>query len=405
MRFQVTLSAFLIATFGFYLASSPNFSNLSHYNETNQIDLCSEAPPTLGVHFKTECRDSYIKRGNNSKGPWEYLRASQENKRQITSIKELKIIEQNFENLGSFVEVIKNGEKTEQKIVEKPEIHKKNLALRIKKMNPDIIIAAEVKDIQAATEYAEKYLDGLYQAILIEGNDQRGIDVCFFIKKDLPFDIEVQSHRNTLQKAEAPGMLFSRDLPVISIRESGAPTTSEPLMILAAVHYKAQMPDPVKDQKALKKRAEQVKATIEILKEFKEKFPNSPILASGDFNNDIRNSPEFEPFFTNQFKDAMDVATDSPPKDKRGTQYFFFNENNPDKAGQLSNEQLDALMSDPNAQKYILSAGIQRDVNEKGEELPHPKTPEEVNERASDHDGIWAVIAFETLYLDAKKRR
>lgn len=393
MKYFIAVSAILIAISTLYKVS---------YQDSGEIVQCSEIPTTIGTAFRAECRDSYTHFGNKELGPIAYLRSNNSiSKRKITDISELRIMGQNFENLGSFVEIQRDGSTEKKIIVEKPEIHKRTLALRIKKQNPDIIIAAEIKDIQTASEYAEKYLDGLYQSILVEGNDRRGIDVCFFIKKDLPFDIQVQSHKEIpTPKEEVIDPLFSRDLPILLIRQPNALPKSQPLMVLAGVHYKAQMPDPVKDQKAQVRRAKQVSQTVKILQNLKKTFPDSPIYLSGDFNNDVRDKKsEFKPFYDNSFNDAMNIAKDSPPESQRGTQYFFFGEKAPpEQQGLLSNEQLDVVFADINGQKYILSAGIQRDVDEKGVERPKPQTPEEVNERASDHDGVFAVIDFKSLY-------
>lgn len=385
-----------------FFASKINPKDQPSDQNSGEFVQCSEIPPTMGTAFRAECRDSYIRFGNKELGPIAYLRSNNSApKRPITDISKLKIMGQNFENLGSFVEVQRNGDVEKKVIVEKPESHKRTLALRIKKQDPDIIIAAEVKDIQTATEYAEKYLDGLYQPILVEGNDQRGIDVCFFIKKDLPFDIQVQSHKEIpTSQEEVIDPLFSRDLPVLLIRQPNALPKSQPLMVLAGVHYKAQMPDPVKDKKAQIRRAKQVTGTVKILQKLKETYPDSPIFLSGDFNNDVRDKKsEFKPFYENSFNDAMNIAKDSPPEEQRGTQYFFFEEKAPPgQQGTLSNEQLDVVFADTNGQKYILSAGIQRDVDEKGIERPKPQSPDEVNQRASDHDGVFAVIDFKMLF-------
>lgn len=403
-RVYLFLSSLLILAF--VTIFIPQTQNLSLFKnaDSGEIVQCSEIPTTMGAFFKSECRDSYIHYGHDELGPVAYLRSNSNlPKRKIADIKSLKIMGQNFENLGTFIEKQRdsNGEEKEV-ILEKPDNLKHAMGIRILKQNPDIIVGAEVKDIQTATDYAEKYLQGLYQAILIEGNDQRGIDLCFFIKKDLPLDIQVQSHKEipTPQNKEVLDPLFSRDLPVLLIRNANAPAKSEPLMIIAGVHYKAQMPDPAKDQKALVRRSKQVKGTLDILNGLKSTYTHSPIFVLGDFNNDIRNSPEFQPFYDNNYVDSMNIAKDSPPVDQRGTQYFFFPKNKSPQAGQLSNEQLDVVFTDPNAQKYITSAGIQRDVDENGVERLKPKTSKEVNLRASDHDGVYAIINFEQLFQD-----
>lgn len=409
MKYPRILAAFTISCLLVITLNSLNFSQF-HWRTTQVAEFCSEAPMTLGTSFRTQCGDIYLNmKGDSKLGPWAYLRATNSsNSRSISDIKDLVVVEQNFENLGRFVEVSKDHQgRPHEKILEKSFEEKKSLGLRIlsAQSQADIIIGVEIKDIQTATDFAEKFLNGLYQPILIEGNDQRGIDVCYFVKKDLPFDFEIQSHRNLLSDNHNQGTsselpAFSRDLPVLLIRERGSSPNTTPLMMLAATHFKAQNPDPKKDEKATERRTEQVKKSVEVLKSYQKKYPKLPIMIiSGDFNNDIRTSPEFAPLKDFGFTDSMNVTKDgsSPPLSQRGTQYFF----TPKK--EISNEQLDSIMVKYEGQDYIKSAYILKDLDPNGKPRPQPKTEDEIALRASDHDGTLTIFDFEKIYQDLKK--
>lgn len=406
MKHTRIITAFAISCLLIFTLNSINF-NQFHWNTTQVAEFCSEAPITLGTSFRTQCSDVYLIKGDSKLGPWAYLRATNSsNSRSINDIKDLVVVEQNFENLGRFVEVSTDRQgRPHEKILEKSLEKKKSLGLRILSAHPqaDIIIGVEIKDIQTATDFAENFLNGQYQPILIEGNDQRGIDVCYFIKKDLPFDFEIQSHRNLLSEnpnqaksSELPA--FSRDLPVLLLRERGSSPKTTPLMMLAATHFKAQNPDPKKDEKATERRTEQVKKSVEVLRSYQQKYPKLPIMIiSGDFNNDIRTSPEFAPLKDFGFNDSMNLTKDgsSPPLGKRGTQYFF----TPKK--DISNEQLDSIMVKYKGQDYIKSAFILRDLDQNGHPRPQPTTEDEIALRASDHDGTLTVFDFEKIYQDS----
>lgn len=402
------LTSFVIGCLLIFTINSFNFSQF-HWRMTQVAEFCSESPITLGTNFRTQCGDAYLKfKGDSKLGPWAYLRATNStNYRPIKDIKDLVVVEQNFENLGRFVEITKDHQgQSHEKILEKSIEEKKSLSLRILSAQPqaDIIIGVEIKDIQTATDFSENFLKGQYQPILIEGNDQRGIDVCYFIKKDLPFDFEIQSHRNLLsdnvnQAGNSKLPVFSRDLPVLLIREKASSPETTPLVMIAATHYKAQNPDPKKDEKATERRTEQVKKSVEVLKSFQRKYPKLPIMIiSGDFNNDIRTSPEFIPLKDFGFEDSMNLTKDgsSPPLERRGTQYFF----TPKK--KISNEQLDSIMVKHKGLDYIKSAFILRDLDPNGHPRPQPTTDEEIELRASDHDGILTVFDFEKIYKDLR---
>jgi len=382
-----------------------------HVQSVQQLDLCSQGLPYSGSSIRTQCRETFQNLQYTPTGPRVYIRAEESGLRSIESISDLKMAGQNFENLGRFVEIqiveeIVSGKTVKRKverILEKSEPHKKRMALRLKKMDPDILVGTEVQDIDVAQRYVNEHLDEKYKAILIEGNDPRGIDICFFVKKDLPFDFEVQSNKEVKREDGKP--IFSRDLPVMFARPKGADPASRPLFAVVGTHYRSQKifkkeieknlqekpEDQKDDQKDDQRRTEQVLSTVKILNDLNQKFENLPVFMSGDFNNDVRNSPEFNPLYQWGLKDSMDFAPNAPPRGQRFTQYFSMN-------GEILTKQLDVILVSPMAQAFVKLAGIQRDLDDNGVEKPMPRKSNHINARASDHDGVTATIDFSQIY-------
>lgn len=358
--------------------------------------------------FVPACINTYISSGKY--GERFFLDSTNRNKA-IEHPSELVVVSQNFENLGQFKEVSRvkqlvNGVLTEikvEKTIERSLGQNIRMAARIKKQNPDIIIGMEVKDIEAAQNFSKEFLNDQYQAILIEGNDQRGIDVCFFVKRNLNFDFELESHRKYSLTNLPNDPVFSRDFPVLLVRPAGADKNSKPIMAAYASHLKSRLGGdsnkPGKVDKTVIKRTEQVGASIDIMAELVKKYPGIPIVMGGDYNNDVRNQPEFSGIYAAGFKDALDLDKNPIPKDDRYTQYFFKRiKETPDPFdSELVTGQLDAMFVNPEFAKFILRSGIQRDLRPDGTESPMPRKPENVNKRASDHDGLYLVVDLKAM--------
>jgi hypothetical protein len=333
----------------------------------------------------------------------------------IENPSQLKIVSQNFENLGLFKEYSRiktevNGEERNikvEKTVEKSYGQNLRMAARLRKQSPDIIIGMEVKDIETAQNFSKEFLNDEYQAILIEGNDDRGIDVCFFVKRTLDFDFEVQSHRKYSLTNQEIDPVFSRDFPVLLVRPAGAQKYSRPLMALFATHLKSQIGggkkakpgEEPKPDKTVIKRTEQAQASIEIMAALAVKYPGIPMLMGGDYNGDIRVAPEFASFYRAGLADALNFDNKPLKPEERFSQYFFklVEETADPYDSVLIASQLDAMMVNPEFAKFILAAGIQRDVRPDGTDSSFPKKPDQVNKRASDHDGMFLVVDLITM--------
>lgn len=273
----------------------------------------------------------------------------------------------------------------------KTEAQRQGLARIIRKSDPDIMTWVEVENFRAAELFSERYLENKYQVFLIEGNDQRGIDVTVLVKKDLPFEVEYRSLKDLTELKDVPGhsqpadlKVFSRDLPMAIFRrlEDGA---SKAEFILLATHYKSQRGD----QGSFPKRLLQAEATELAVQHLRQEFGEDlPIILTGDFNNNVPTSPEFAPIWRAGFKDSFDLSANPIPKDQRGTHFYF-----PMK-GPAEFNQLDGFLISGQGKYQVESAAILPHLDEKGAPLPHPRNYGERQQRASDHLAVEVVVEF-----------
>ncbi|MCR4296118.1 MAG: hypothetical protein NUW21_11340, partial [Elusimicrobia bacterium] len=214
--------------------------------------------------------------------------------RPLASIKELKVGAYNvlnlFENVGKHVPDPENPGKLKKISEARP---KQESSLRaqgriILENDLDVVTLAEVENIAALRDFNERYLEGRYDVRLIEGNDERGIDVAFLVKKDLPFLVEQRSHKDETWLdpvlGGGPRPLFSRDLTALVVR---APGRAAPLFVMFGTHYKSKR-DRDGDPQSNILRAAQVERSAGIIARYRAEFgADVPVMLAGDFNGEV----------------------------------------------------------------------------------------------------------------------
>lgn len=99
-------------------------------------------------------------------------------------------------------------------------------------VNADIIGIVEAEDRPALVRFNKDLLDSQYDHImLVDGNDERGIDVGIMTKDG--FDIE--SIRSNVDATDAGGVIFSRDCPQYEVQTPGGTTIH-----VLVNHFKSQ---------------------------------------------------------------------------------------------------------------------------------------------------------------------
>lgn len=260
--------------------------------------------------------------------------------------------------------------------------------------NYDILTVVEVENLKALSAFSEDFLDGEFDSYLIEGNDPRGIDVGFLVRSSLPLEVEQRSHREETWTDPTQGgkktRLFSRDLPALIFRTE---KSSKPVMIYLGTHFKSKRDRPSDPESRILRQA-QVERASEIVKNYEKEFgSNVPLFLTGDFNGEISREKEFTSLSqVASLLDSFDVV--SPPlSDKERITHSYF-----PKEGRPKWAQLDAVMVNQTATKFVNEAKVPHYHDEKGNEIPVPQSYDELKHtQPSDHYPVHVELDFKTL--------
>lgn len=172
---------------------------------------------------------------------------------------------------------------------------------------PDIMMLCEVGGEESLKNFNHFFLKNDFDVFLVEGNSDRNIDIGFLVRNNSPFISKINSNKhrklNFLYPHEAlskktgypvgkESQLFSRDCAELHLFTNGQ---ADPFIIFMLAHLKSRL-DPEKiDPGGVERRTAELQACIEIYKELTSKYPNTPIIFSGDMNGYAgRNSKESE---------------------------------------------------------------------------------------------------------------
>jgi endonuclease/exonuclease/phosphatase family metal-dependent hydrolase len=311
-------------------------------------------------------------------------RDTQTPKRKLGDITELKLGTYNTLNLMQDADTSAAGMS-----------HREDIAEVILQNDLDVVTLQEVSGLDQLQKFADTHLLGRYMPFITAGNDERGIQVGFLVKKDLPFQMKLQTHADVRAVYPVTGeerRIFSRDVPTLSIwSDAQDPATDNPLVIFNGTHFKSKR-DADGDPESRILRATQAKAAAEILKKQKEENPRSLILLAGDFNGDIRSEAEFQPL-----RDSMrDVLEIYGVKDEDRITHSFH-----PRGGTASYSQLDAFFMFGDHARYILDAWVHRYKDARGLEKEIPRTFKQRRDNPSDHFPLLLKLQFQDLLNDA----
>lgn len=255
----------------------------------------------------------------------------------------------------------------------------------------DIVTLAEVENAAALQDFNDRFLGGRYRVYLIEGNDERGIDIAFLVKKDLPFDIKQRSHKEETWVdpvlGGGPRRLFSRDLTALVVR---APGKSEPLFVLFGTHYKSKRDRDVRDPESVILRTAQVQRTAEILERYRKEFgAGVPVMIAGDFNGAVAEEDAYKPLFgAAGLTDSFDALPKPPSAEERITHTYH------PRGGPAHYAQMDAVLVSQSLRGTVRGARVYRYKNPDGTERLIPKTYEEREKNPSDHFPLIVTLDF-----------
>lgn len=240
-----------------------------------------------------------------------------------------------------------------------------NTARVINEVKPDILVCVEIENRPTLKRFNEQLLQEHFNAgypyvMVIDGNDERGIDLGILSK----FPITVM--RSHVHDTFHSKTIFSRDCPEYDIALPGGKT-----IVVIPNHFKSKRNGDNEESK--KRRTRQAITAHDIA--VKALTRSALVLVAGDLN-DTPNSETLVPLFKNGFVDVMDHP--NYPTDRPGTY-----------GTGLATGKIDYLIMSPVLRSILTDTGIER----RGSYHPNTWEPFDTvtkqSEEASDHQLIW----------------
>lgn len=254
------------------------------------------------------------------------------------------------------------------------EIATQNTARVIKTVNPDVLVVMEADDRISLCRFNDQVLvdavqgQGYEHIMLIDGNDERGIDVGLFARGG----ITIVGMRSHVDDKNGSDRIFSRDCAEYHL---GLPSGDR--LVVLGNHLKSKGYGKTEDNN--RKRKAQATRVRQIYDELRQGGINN-IAVMGDFNDTLDSDP-LKPLFDNN-ADLQDVS-------RRGRPRTFGYCNKGDKIDHI-------LLSQPLWAK-VQAGGIERRGSwggKNGTLWPHFPEVTKAVQAASDHAAIWVDLAL-----------
>jgi len=251
-----------------------------------------------------------------------------------------------------------------------------NTARIIGLLQTDIICVVEAENRIGLKRFNEDVLAKVQVAsfqhiMLIDGNDDRGIDVGIMTRDGY----NITCMRSHVDDADADGIIFSRDCPEYEIT-----TPNGNKLLLLINHLKSKGFGSPTDSNA--KRTRQTKQLRKIYDAKRNDYDFIALL--GDFNE----NPDLPPMdaLLREGSDLTDIMTHAK----------FVGDGRPGTFGNgTASGKLDYILMSPKLAEKVVQGGIERrgvwgGVN--GTLFPHLPTIKSAKDAASDHAALWAEL-------------
>lgn len=251
--------------------------------------------------------------------------------------------------------------------------------------DPDIVMVTEVGGKESLSNFAQYVLQDKYFALSLPSNSDRGIDLGYLVKKNLPFKIDIHSHIDFV--LPHPAKRFSRDVLRLDLS-----LDDEVKFIFLLAHIKSKLDLKRADFEGRTRRTLEIKALLEIYKKLESQFPLTPIFIGGDMNGhagEKETEEEFLPIYsTTDLKDIAYLA--GIPEEDRFS-YVYFN-----RGGNRFIQQIDYLFISERFAHMIDKSEcfFPRYKHLSGAPLPIPTRMEQKNTLPSDHYPFVTSLKF-----------
>lgn len=282
-------------------------------------------------------------------------------------------------------------------------------------IDADFVMVNEVGGAESLRNFSKYFLQDRYDSHVIEGNSDRGIDIGYLIKRDLPVNVELHTHKNrplnfiypherqsnAYYERVAPEKTitthyFSRDCAELRVYKGNA---SQPSLIFLLVHLKSKLDPGGIDSEGRERRAAELKTLVEIYRDLRREFGQQiPVIVGGDFNGSIhkeKGEGEFQPLFEQTDLENVFYLLERNEQDSM-TQIQF------NRVGQPLLLQIDYLLVSRELQRHIIPEETYafRYLSDLGVKMGLPQTFDQRLVLPSDH---YPVVATFRDFLGIKK--
>ena len=226
--------------------------------------------------------------------------------------------------------------KSEEKLIEIKRV--------IEDLNADILVLQEVFGKASLEHFVKRYLGDKYDVLLRRGNDERGIQVGFLVKKSLNAHYSLESYKDIRIQRDYGiyhrGMpVFSRDLPALYLRQkdgSNSRAKDDPDLIVLGGHFKSKRPTPGDFESNMRREIE-AETAARIFQDINNQHGGRVPIALLLDTNTRQSSPEIQSL-RSVTKDSLDLMGNKITLDERVTHTFH------PRGARLDAKQVDAQL-------------------------------------------------------------
>lgn len=257
-------------------------------------------------------------------------------------------------------------------------------------IDADVWLLTEVGGRESIKNFNTLFLEKKYLIYHMPSNSDRGIDLCYLVKKSLPHEAELNTnitHQLNFKYDDSnKNELLSRDVLELDL------TLNNDIKInFFLVHLKSLLDKNYKDYLGFKRRKAEVELLVKLY--LAKRNPGIPLLIGGDFNSIAGRqdtTQEFIPIYKKtDLEDVLQLR--GIPKNERYTHIHFSPGN------RAIFHQLDYLFIDKKYQPCLQEAQVYRYKSQAQKELPPPSRHYERFSLPSDHYPVYANLDINDL--------
>jgi hypothetical protein len=192
------------------------------------------------------------------------------------------------------------------------------IADMIKHISPDILMLVEVGGKESLENFNKYFLENKYKVLLEPSNSDRGIDLGYMVKNELPIEAKLVSHTKKILSNKKK---FARGVFELQLFKDNKLIFKNYLS-----HLKSKLNMGGGDFEGREQRGAEVEYLVSLYNKDLKSHPNIPICFSGDFNGVIYKEDteeELRPIVANtHLLDVFEIL--DLPIEKRMT-YCYFN--------------------------------------------------------------------------------